>query len=335
MFLAVVVAVLQWKPGQVQSAGLRENFTESFISSLRYARNSPRMRTVLFRDLAFALVISIVPALLPVIALKAAWRSPFMRWHRLAAVLFVLTLMRELPVLMTCASLAGAAWALAGSELWVAGQRVMPGWVRGRMNAFQIMLGQGGMALGAASWGTGVANAGLDLTFAAASVIALVVLVLGQRFSIDFAVDASLDTAPRNPLHDFPVVPEHEDGPVTITVEYSIASEDRERFRSLMQEVQATCRRNGAFHCRLDECLEHPGKFRLEYIVSTWAEHLRQGMRMTVDEASVFDTAWDLNTEDSGPMCAIILRPRNPSICTATAFSVVRLQIHRASRGRN
>jgi Transmembrane secretion effector len=68
----------------------------------------------------------------------------------LAAVLFVLTLMRELPVLMTCASLAGAAWALAGSELWVAGQRVMPGWVRGRMNAFQIMLGQGGMALGAA-----------------------------------------------------------------------------------------------------------------------------------------------------------------------------------------
>jgi hypothetical protein len=220
----------------------------------------------------------------------------------LAAVLFVLTLMRELPVLMTCASLAGAAWALAGSELWVAGQRVMPGWVRGRMNAFQIMLGQGGMALGAASWGTGVANAGLDLTFAAASVIALVVLVLGQRFSIDFAVDASLDTAPRNPLHDFPVVPEHEDGPVTITVEYSIASEDRERFRSLMQEVQATCRRNGAFHCRLDECLEHPGKFRLEYIVSTWAEHLRQGMRMTVDEASVFDTAWDLNTEDSGPI---------------------------------
>jgi Transmembrane secretion effector len=73
MFLAVVVAVLQWKPGQVQSAGLRENFTESFISSLRYARNSPRMRTVLFRDLAFALVISIVPALLPVIALKAAF----------------------------------------------------------------------------------------------------------------------------------------------------------------------------------------------------------------------------------------------------------------------
>jgi MFS family permease len=41
MFLVVALAVLQWKPSQVQLAGLRENFTESFISSLRYARNSP------------------------------------------------------------------------------------------------------------------------------------------------------------------------------------------------------------------------------------------------------------------------------------------------------
>jgi MFS family permease len=337
MFLAVVVAVLQWKPSQVQSAGLRENFTESFISSLRYARNSPRMRTVLLRDLAFALVISIVPALLPVIALKelhlsaaqlglvmtcvgigslagAVFGLPYLRQRTspneitsvsmamLVAILFALALMRELPILMTCAALAGAAWALAGSELWVAGQRVMPGWVRGRMNAFQIMLGQGGMALGAALWGTGVAHAGLDLTLATAAVVALVVLVLGHRFSINFAADASLDAAPRNPLHNFPIVPEHEEGPVTVTIEYSIALEDRERFQGLMQEVQAISRRNGAFQCRLDECLEHPGRFRLEYIVSTWAEHLRQGMRMTVDEAQVFDTVWDLHTGDSEPI---------------------------------
>jgi hypothetical protein len=220
----------------------------------------------------------------------------------LVAVLFTLALMRELPVLMTCATLAGAAWALAGSELWVAGQRVMPGWVRGRMNAFQIMLGQGGMALGAASWGTGVAHAGLDLTFAAAAVVALTVLVLGYRFSINFGVDPSLDAAPRSPLHDFLEIPDHEDGPVTVTIEYLIAEKDRERFRDLMQEVQATCRRNGAFHCRLDECLEHPGKFRLEFIVSTWAEHLRQNMRMTVDEARVFDTVWEMHAGDSEPM---------------------------------
>ena len=147
---------------------------------------------------------------------------------------------RQVPALMACATLAGVAWALAGSEIWVAGQRVMPGWVRGRMNSFQIMLGQGSMAVGAVLWGTGVANAGLDLTFAVAAVVAVAGLALGHRFSINFATEASVEAAPLNHLHDFPVVPEDDDGPIRVTIEYAIASEDREQFRTLMQEVQAT-----------------------------------------------------------------------------------------------
>ena len=87
-----------------------------------------------------------------------------------------------------------------------------------------------------------------------------------------------------------------------MTVEYSIADENRQRFQILMQEVQAAFRRNGAFHCRLDECLERPGIFRLEFIVSTWAEHLRQNMRLTVDETKAIDAAWDMHTGDSDPV---------------------------------
>ena len=337
MFLVVAFAVARWKPRQEQATMLRENFTESFISSLRYARHSPRMKTILFRDLIFAIVISIVPALLPVISLKEMHLSaaqlglvftcvgvgslagavillPYLRQRTspnaitsismaiLVAVMLALALMRQLPVLFAGATLAGVAWALAGSELWVAGQRVMPGWVRGRMNACQIMLGQGGMALGAFLWGAGIAHAGPDWTFGGAAVVALIVLVLGHLFSIDFAADASLDAAPLNPLHDFPVTPPHDAGPVTVTIEYLIHNDRRDEFRSLMLEVQATCRRNGAFHCRLDECLEHPGKFRLEYVVSTWVEHLRQNMRMTVEETQVFNAVWDLHSGDSEPV---------------------------------
>ena len=120
-------------------------------------------------------------------------------------------------------ALAGVAWALAGSEIWVAAQRVMPGWVRGRMNSFQIVLGQGSIAVGAVLWGTGVAYAGLDLTFAAAALVALAGLALGYRFSINFATEASVEAAPLNHLHDFPVVPKHDDGPIRITIEYAIA----------------------------------------------------------------------------------------------------------------
>ncbi len=161
---------------------------------------------------------------------------------------------------------------------------------------------QGGIALGAVLLGTGATHAGLDLTLAGAAFVALAGLALGHRFSINFATDASVDAAPLNPLHDFPVSPQHDDGPITITIEYTIASEDRERFRTLMEEVQAACRRNGAFQCRVDESLDDPGLFRLDYMVSTWAEHLRQNMRMTVDEKQVFDKAWELHAGDSEPV---------------------------------
>lgn len=210
--------------------------SESFISSLRYARHSPRIKTILFRDQISAVVISIVPALLPVVSLKELHLSathlglvftcvgvgslvgaivllPYLRQRIspnaitslsmaiLVAVLLAFALVRELPVLLAGATFAGVGWALAGSELWVAG------WVRGRMNAFQIMLGQGSMALGAFFWGAGIAHAGADWTFATAAIVALIALVLGRLFSINFPADASLDAAPLNPLHDFPVVP--------------------------------------------------------------------------------------------------------------------------------
>ena len=69
-FVVVAFVVMQWKPSQEPSAKLRENFTESFISSLRYARNSQRMKVILFRNVLFSLVISVIPALLPVVALR-------------------------------------------------------------------------------------------------------------------------------------------------------------------------------------------------------------------------------------------------------------------------
>jgi hypothetical protein len=47
IFLFVVFAVLQWKPRPTESTMLGENFTESFISSLRYARHSQHMKVIL------------------------------------------------------------------------------------------------------------------------------------------------------------------------------------------------------------------------------------------------------------------------------------------------
>jgi MFS family permease len=336
-FVIVALVIMQWRPRQAQATGLRENFTESFISSLRYARNSQRMKVILFRNVLFSAAISAIPALLPIIALRACACSASQLGLIFACVgvgslggaMFVLPLLRkrfsanaitsisvaillvvylamaftqEVPPLMVSTTLAGVAWSLAGAELWVAGQRVMPSWVRGRMNAFLIMLGQGGMALGAILWATGVANVGLDLTFVGAAAMALVVLGLGLRFSINFAVEAHVEEAPLDYAHELEVLPKHEEGPITITIDYRIAHEDREQFRLLTHEVQAALRRNGAFECRVDESLDQSGIFRLEYQVSTWAEHLRLRRRMTVEETEAYKKAWSLHSGDSEPV---------------------------------
>lgn len=253
-FLVVAVVVLFSRFRQPQLSRLRESFSESFTNSLRYALNSPRIKTILLRNALFSVAVSFIPALLPVIALKELNLSagqlgllftcvgigslagamiilPYLRRRvssngitsiamaLLTAVVSAMVLVRQPPALMVCATVAGVAWALAGSELWLAGQRVMPAWVRGRMNALQIVVGQGGIALGAVLLGAGATHWGLNPTLAATAVLALAVLALGHRLSINFAVEASTDAAPVKPIHDFPVPPQPDDGPVTVTIE--------------------------------------------------------------------------------------------------------------------
>ena len=71
--------------------------------------------------------------------------------------------------------------------LWVAAQRAMPSWARGRMNATVIMISQGAMAVGGVIWGSAVSIAGASYTLLGAAVLFLTTLLLARRLSIDFA----------------------------------------------------------------------------------------------------------------------------------------------------
>jgi ABC-type Na+ efflux pump permease subunit len=66
----VIAAVAQWKRVEKQANAPLENFFESFVSAIRYVRYAPGIQVVLARNVLFALFISVIPALLPVIALK-------------------------------------------------------------------------------------------------------------------------------------------------------------------------------------------------------------------------------------------------------------------------
>ena len=149
---------------------------------------------------------------------------------------------------------------------------------------------------------------GLGPTLVGGALLLTASLILAIPLSINFASSLNLDPAPLKTTslkigstHEFSLNPEPDDGPVTVTRDLIIRPEDREEFLALVKEYRLIFLRNGAFLFRVDENLEHPGTFRTEMLVSSWAEHLRQHARMTKPETDLLERVWAMHAGDQEP----------------------------------
>jgi MFS family permease len=317
-----------------------ENFLESFASAVRYVRYAPGMQVILTRNFVCSLFIAAVPALVPVVALQhlrlqasqlglvftsmgigsllgATLILPYARAKAspntltilagvmLVVVLVLMSIVPNLWMFLPVTALAGISWTVKASELWIAGQRAMPDWARGRMNAVNLMASQGGVALGGVLWGGAATYVGLGPTLVGGALLLTASLTLAIPLSINFASSLSLEPAPSKTTslmigstHEFSLTPEPDDGPVTVTRDLIIRPEDREEFLALVKEYRLIFLRNGAFLFRVGENLEHPGTFRTEMLVSSWAEHLRQFARMTKAETELVERVWAMHAGD-------------------------------------
>src|ERR1700722_15073366 len=70
-FLLVLAAILSWHNPRKRSRAPTESMLESFVGAVRYVRYSRGIQVVLIRALLFSLLISVIPALLPAVGLKA------------------------------------------------------------------------------------------------------------------------------------------------------------------------------------------------------------------------------------------------------------------------
>jgi MFS family permease len=194
-FFLVLVAIRQWKQPSMPAKPSSESFFESFGTVIRYARSTPSFQVVLGRNLLFGLFISVLPALMPVVGLKVLHLSSSslrLLFTSMGALLLVLVYLfmafvRQVEVFFVVAALAGVGWTLSASELWVASQRAMPTWARGRMNAMVIMISQGAMAVGGVIWGSAASIAGANYTLLGAAVLFLASLLPARRLSINVA----------------------------------------------------------------------------------------------------------------------------------------------------
>jgi hypothetical protein len=314
-----------------------ESFFVYFLAAIRYVRYAPGLQIVLARNALFALFISVIPALMPVLGLRvlhlgpsqlgllftsmgagsiagAAFIIPWLRARyssntliTLANLLVILVyvsmaFVRQKEPFFVVAALAGFGWTLSASELWVAAQRAMPGWARGRMNATVIAVSQGALALGGVIWGSAVASTGTTYTLLGAAVLFLISLALARPLSIDFTGSINFDPAPVTAFsHKLIYTPEPHDGPMSINVEFKVDCAHGREFVNLMKEVRLIHLRNGAYSWRLQEELTRPNTFCLEMVVPSWNEHLLQNERLTKAEKELLERAWSLHMGSKQP----------------------------------
>jgi hypothetical protein len=142
---------------------------------------------------------------------------------------------------------------LSASELWVAAQRAMPSWSRGRMNATVIMVSQGAMALGGVVWGAAAAILGFHPTLIGGAVLLSISLILAIPLSINFTGKLEFDPGSVTSFsqtsfsHKLIALPQPQDGPVAITYEFEVDRVREDEFMELMRQVRLIHLRNGAF----------------------------------------------------------------------------------------
>jgi MFS family permease len=343
-FLIMFLAILQWKRVRVQSNFALENFFESLTTAIRYVRYSPGIKILLARHTSFSFFVSIFPSLMPVVGLKelhlkasnlgflftsmavgsvisAAFIIPWARaryspqrittFANLVGILacLLMAFVRRPYVFLVVAALGGMAWTLSASELWVASQRAMPDWARGRMNATMVMVAQAATALGGLIWGEAANSAGVVPTFLGAAVIGILLMIVVRvvpalQISIDFSKSVSFESAPMIIFShnlDPGRLPAPKDGPVSITVEFQVDPTRRNECIELMREARMIFLRNGANRWHLYEDLKQPNKFRMEVVVPSWKQHLLQGERMTKNEKDVLLKLRSLRTDPNPP----------------------------------
>ncbi len=337
-FLLLLVAIQRLKRPKPASVLPLENFVESFITAIRYVRYAPGIQIVLARNLLFAFFISIIPALIPVVGLKELHLDPsnlglvftcmgigsvigavfILPWARakfssnsvtlfanvlVAIVFFLMGTVRTTPLFLVSSGLAGTAWTMAASELWVAGQRAMPGWARGRMNATIIMAAQGALALGGLVWGTSVSMWGVKATLIAACLMQLGSLLVQAWLSIDFTRELDFEPAPVNgPSQKLMHTPSPHDGPVAVMIDVEVDAKVAKDMLAVLREVRLINLRNGAFSWRLHEDLGSPNIYRVEMMYPSWTEYILMEERLTKSEREILDKAHSMHVGANPPV---------------------------------
>jgi hypothetical protein len=150
-----------------------------------------------------------------------------------------------------------------------------------------MLVFQGAMAVGSAVWGFVAGRLGTVPAFLGAAAGLAVSVAVSRRWPL--GPDLEPDLTPS--LHwPEPVVAEDpgpEDGPVVVTVEYRIDPARWREFVAVARDLARIRRRDGGIRWGLLRDTADPSCCLELFMVSSWAEHLRQHQRVTVADQQI------------------------------------------------
>ena len=313
-FLGTFAVLYLWRPAPHAAGGApAESLVGATVAGLRFGVHSRLVRNVLVRSLLLFGAGAAIQALLPIVVrgplhwssggyglllgcfgvgamISAALRPRIVQVLHPDALLAVasLTMAATLVVqgyvtnrtAVAAALFAGGfMWGLAAVTTNVSAQSALPSWVRARGMALYAFVMAGSFAMG-----SGLSGFAANWNLGAAHLVAAVVMALSPLAALRWPLtrDNEIDLT-MIPGTDPEVVidPDPEDGPVLVSIPYRVQSASLAEFAALMEYLEGHRRRTGGYQWALFRDLSDSEKFVETFLVSSWAEHLRQHHRHT------------------------------------------------------
>jgi MFS family permease len=324
-FLAVIAVLAAWqRTPPFKSALPAERLFGSMRSGARYLRHAPALQAVFVRAFVFTTFASAVWALLAVVARQdlhhgamaygvlngclglgavlGAFTLPKLRRKVPAdfitagatlvfvCSLSVLALARTTAPLVFWLLAAGFAWTSTTSTFNVAVQLSVPAWVQARaLGAYQTVF-WAGMALGSALWGFIAEHVSTSRSLLAAAAGMLLTLPFAMRFHLLRGAPPDLRPfQPNRPAPQVAIVPDHEDGPVLVAIEYRIHADDYAAFAHAIHQLRIVRMRDGAIRWGVFRDTAAPERLTETFVMESWLEFLRERERMTTSDRAILD----------------------------------------------
>src|SRR6476646_4739555 len=183
---------------------------------------------------------------------------------------------------------------LAVALLNIGVQLSAPRWVAGRsLAAFQASIA-GGIAVGSWGWGRLTDAAGVETALLVSAALMFASTLLGRWLKMP-PVGARNEPAELLADPEVKLSLTGRSGPLVVEIEYRVATDNARAFHNVMQEVQLSRQRNGAYGWSIARDIADPELWTERYHCPTWLDFLRQRNRSTQSERELHQSAMDFH----------------------------------------